>query len=183
MKLFKNILVLLLATILLSSCAYDFNRGLREFTIENNVIPPDFGKDSTSTLIIVERGIKRYDNNVKEQVLNEYHGNYVFIPGDSLYLKQTFRSRRGDTIVVLSDSVILKEYMNTVKYRYLIDREIKSITHSTANGGSKSFGMYKYIILDRITKKRYECTYSSSRYYQLIQALMINLEKARVQNK
>ena len=55
-----------------------------KFSEENNAIPPDFGKDET-TLLVMLKGRKSYDKYLKKYVENIFKGKYIFVEAKDYY--------------------------------------------------------------------------------------------------
>jgi hypothetical protein len=145
----------------ISSCgAIVKSVGLKQITVENNAIPPDFGKDE-SYLICVLSGKNSYDKYLKKHVINEYHGKYEFVLEENLYDKK---------------------YRDSSKYRFVFNRNITSSSYggSSAGGGQSSVPTNSFFIIDNKEHKTYESPMTSGMFAKVIQVYMINLEKERL---
>lgn len=139
--------------------------ALKKTTIENNAIPPDFGKDE-STLICILYGKNSIDKYVKKHVEKEYHGKYEFVN---------------------IKNIEAEKYNDTIKYRYTFDGEkvtntVSSYNSTTGKTEERDITTHSFFIMDNITGVTYRSPVTSDHFSRLIQAYMINLEKERMKN-
>ena len=162
---------LFLATIvfMLSSCGMIINSYIRKDT-EN--VPPDFGKEKTTLLVVRER--KGYNNKVDKIFQKYYTGDYIFVDRAELNTK----------------------YSDTINYRYLIDDEISisrsSITTMTTNTSTgistrsnevRSSASRSFHILDRKTKKIHDTGVSSgTAWKKILKTYLKKLDSERNKN-
>lgn len=137
----------------------------KKFTVENNAIPPDFGKEPT-TLLIVLRDNKGYNKWTKKAVKKKYHGEYVFVTREDLEKE---------------------EYKNTTKYRYLFDYADGStgshfVTNSTGNTYITTFKFKQYYVMDLKNNITYKSGAEFSFYGEAMKVYFENLEALRVAN-
>lgn len=162
---------LFLATIvfMLSSCGMIINSYIRKDT-EN--VPPDFGKEKTTLLVVRER--KGYNNKVDKIFQKYYTGDYIFVDRAELNTK----------------------YSDSINYRYLIDDEISisrsSITTMTTNPSTgistrsnevRSSASRSFHILDRKTKKIHDTGVSSgTAWKKILKTYLKKLDSERNKN-
>ena len=162
---------LFLATIvfMLSSCGMIINSYIRKDT-EN--VPPDFGKEKTTLLVVRER--KGYNNKVDKIFQKYYTGDYIFVDRAELNTK----------------------YSDSINYRYLIDDEISisrsSITTMTTNTSTgistrsnevRSSASRSFHILDRKTKKIHDTGVSSgTAWKKILKTYLKKLDSERNKN-
>ena len=135
-------------------------KGLRELTVENGAIPPEFGV-TDSTLVCIIRNRNGYDKHMKKHVANEYHGKHTFATWDEV-------DAGG-------------EYGDVDSYRYVFSGDIREIDGGD-NGPFMNTKMTteSFYIYDRKDAKTYRSPFTSSFFAKVIQAYVINLEKERV---
>ena len=139
------------------------SKALTKITIENNAIPPDFGRDKT-ILLCITSGKNSYDKYLKKHVTKEYHGRYAFISEGELN----------------SD-----KYSNTNTYRYVFNRNLiyhksSSYNNSTGRWEERTTTSSLFYIIDRMDNRVYKSPMTSSFFGKMIQAYMINLEGERL---
>jgi len=165
LKLLNLFFILVLFTF--SSCGLIIKSYIRKDT-EN--VPPDFGKEKTTLLVIQER--KGYTKKVKKIFDGHYSGDYVFVTWAEL------DNKYGDAInyrYVLDDDVsVSKSYVTTVT----TDRSTGFQTRSTAPQSSASRSFH---ILDRKTKKIHDTGVSSGTSWKKI--LKVYLKKLDTERK
>lgn len=138
------------------------NQAVKNFTVEKNAIPADFGKEETVLLCVIH-GKNKYDKYMKENVKKEYHGKYEF---------------------VLRKDIDTKKYNDKNKYRYIFDEDKSTYKiDGTKPAANNSVSTMIYSIYDRKEDKSYSSGFSSSFFAKSIQAYMINLEQVRKKNK
>lgn len=163
---FKIFFFSLVASILLNSCgAIVKSAALKKYTIENNEIPPDFGKEK-NTLICVLKGRGSRDNYMKKHVKKRYKGDYEF---------------------VLESDLDNPKYSDMDNYRYLFDYNAGSVSamgRNAATGTMQPVNLptSSYYIKDRKQNVYFSNNFSSGFFSKLIEAYVINLEKARSAN-
>lgn len=78
----KKLFFILSLSFLLNSCfvgkAVETSKMKSEFTEKNNAIPPEFGEDKNTVLLVLKRDRKSYDKGFKS-ALKEYSGKYLLI--------------------------------------------------------------------------------------------------------
>lgn len=159
----KITIVLMLCSLLFTSCfgnKAQAEAAQKEFTVENDAIPPNFGKDKDAIVVVVKRGRRSYDRYLKKAFEENYHGNYEFVKQDDL-----------------SDS----KYKDAAKYKYLFDYANGSTSINTyANGGTSSLTYKRFFVKDREADKIYK---SGAEFRSFALAMKIyaeNLEKKRI---
>jgi hypothetical protein len=150
-------------SITLSSCfigkSIEASHMKQEFTEENDAIPPDFGKDN-STLLVILQGRNSYDNYVKRAVKNNYNGKYI---------------------LVLSTDYYSGDYTDVNEYRYLFDYTNGSTSSTTfSNGMSASSTAKRYYIKDRLKDKMYQCGAEFGFFAKALEIYFQNLESKRI---
>lgn len=141
------------------------SKARKTFTVENNAIPPDFGKEPT-TLLVILRESKGYNRWAKKAVRKKYFGEYVFIT-------------RAD--------LEKEEYKDTTKYRYLFDYAAGSTGSSygyTSTGVryETTLVFKKYYVYDLKTGKTYKSGAEFTNYGEAMKAYFENLEAIRKAN-
>ncbi len=123
-------------------------------SVENEAIPPDFGKKGEILLCTLDLNEKKRNNLLlKKYVEEEYHGPVEFVS--------------------LSDLTNSK-YRNKGKYRYrLFAREFH-------NGSAYST---KVSVIDQRTSSTYTCRVTSSFYGKLMKGYLRALEKKRLEEQ
>jgi len=146
-------------TLILSSCLTTAT-AVKHITVENEAIPPDFGKDD-SYLICVLSGKNSYDKYVKKHVTNHFHGKYK---------------------LVLKNELESDKYKDVSVYRFVLDRTIERNLGSGKNSDNYTY-TNDFQIFDRKMDKTYDCPIRAASFSKLLEAYMINLEKVRLKNK
>lgn len=154
----KFILIPLVALVL-QSCfvrkGIESNAAKSEFTVENDAIPPDFGKDENTVLIGILRQRKSYDKWVKKAFEN-YNGEYL----------------------LLSEFELSKpEYSDTEKYRYVFDYSDGSLYR---NGRYNSGSYKRFFIKDRLEDKMFQSGAEFTFFAKAMEVYVQNLENKRL---
>ncbi len=124
----------------------------KEFTEENDAIPPEFGKHGTVLLLI----------NSQDYGSSGYNG----------YLRRAFKKNYfGEYRIVKDGKLSNNEFSNKEIFRYAFDYS----SGSTTNYGSRK----RYLILDRLANKTYQSGAEFIRYAKAIKIYAKNLEKKR----
>lgn len=161
--------LLLMVLIVTQSCfigkSVERSKARKAFTIKNHAIPPNFGKEPT-TLLIILRDRKGYNKWVKKAVKNNYFGEYVFVTREDLEKE---------------------EYKNTTKYRYLFDYADGSKRQVTATNSSgisypTTITFKQYFIMDLKTNFVYKSGAEFSYFSEAMKAYFENLEATRKTN-
>jgi|CXWL01.1.fsa_nt_gi hypothetical protein len=136
---------------------------------EDQAIPPDFGKDK-STLLVIKSPAGFQVNGALDNVFEKYYkGSYEIIK-----YKEQFEA----------------PYRDTIKYRYrfniLIDMEGGKFTTRRPEGGFNREGPsneYSYGITDIQSPKDYNISFSMANYKKLMEAYVKKLEEERKKNE
>lgn len=145
--------------VLLFACK-SMNGPSNVFTVENGVIPPEFGKTNT-TLLCVMRGYKPYDTMLKRYVKGKFKGNYQFVMPSKL-----------------SES----PYDDPQKFRFVFnhkvshERELLYDPLSEARHRIKCT-KYHFYVLDRKTGIKYKSPMEGSSFGKLIHIYIMALQK------
>lgn len=156
---------LLFVSILPTSCGSMVkNSAMNKMTVENHAIPPDFGKNN-STLVCILQGRNSRDKYMRKHIEDNYRGKYVFL------LKEELESDK---------------YGNLDEYRYLLDYNAGSVLNTSFNTGgnleTRNLPTSSYYIYDRKMKEHYFSGTTSGMFGKLILAYSISLESVRVAN-
>ena len=152
---------------LLNSCgAIVKGTALKRFTVENKVIPADFGKKD-EVLLCVLKGRDSRDKYMKKHISKYYKGQYEFVLQSDL-----------------SDA----KYDDLSTYKYVFDYNALSSQGNYYNNASGSFEnrtipSSRYYIYDREANQYYLSNLTSGFFSKLIQAYVIKLEKVRLSNQ
>lgn len=154
MKKIKFFISIFLIVFGFSSCILFQQMAIK--TIEKReLIPKEFGKDSTVLLIMLTDS-KIYNFHVKNMVKRYYHGEIEFCPEFDFVSHKYSKS----------------------KYRY----QLKTI-NGTAMAGTTPTRIYYVSIKDRKTDIEYTYPSASSFYKSTYKAYLIQLDKQRIQNQ
>ncbi len=164
-NLFKTVINYLLLTIItlsLNSCfikkAIEVDHAKKEFTEQNQAIPPSFGKDN-SVIVCILHGRNSYDKYLKIAVEENYKGEYLLIKSADL------------------TSI---EYSNKAKYRYVFDYGSgSSLTTIYSNGQSVTTTYKRFFIYDRLEDKKYESGAEFTYFAKAMRVYFANLEIKR----
>lgn len=145
----------LLIIVLFSSCSL-LVQGVAKakFTEEKGAIPPDFGKEKTSLVVILT--LEPYNSKIKKIVQKKYHGLHEFVPSYDLNEKK---------------------YSDTTFYRFCFEYG----TGSTYYDGGATFTTKKFLIYDRVERRKYFSKFSSSWWGAMARAYLSNLEEKRLE--
>jgi len=158
-SLFAAILFILLS-FSTSSFAQE-NKMRSEFSVENNAIPADFGKENT-IIIGILKGKKSYDKYLEKALKKFYTGEYVLE-----------RSSR-----------LSSKYSDREKYRYLFDWDYgSSRTTHYSDGMQTGITLRRFYILDRLTGDKYKCGAEFIKFYKAMCIYIENLDKVRQSNQ
>ena len=157
----------IVALFMFSSCGMIIRSYIKKDT-EN--VPPDFGKEKTTLLVIQER--KGYNKKVEKIVKAHYSGNYVFVTRQELENKY---ANETDYRYVLDDDIsVSKTYVTTVT----TNRSTGFQSRSTAPQASASRSFH---VLDRKTAKVHDTGVSSGTSWKTI--LKTYLQKLDAERK
>jgi len=157
------------ALFMFSSCGMIIRSYIKKDT-EN--VPPDFGKEKTTLLVVRER--KGYNKKVDKIFQKHYTGDYVFIDREELYTK--YSDTTNYRYLIDDDVSISKMYVTTVT----TDRSTGFQSRSTApqSSGSRSFH-----ILDRKTRKIHDTGISSgTSWKKILKTYLKKLDSERKKN-
>ena len=158
LKKVSFLIVVIAITLSLSSCIMLISGGIvkrksvKKFTVENGVIPPEFGK-TNSILLVVKSGRRSFDKTLTK-VFDDYKGNYLLVNREDL------------TNSKLSD---------IETYRFIFDT--KTIIKTNMDATRSSTRTYQFFMRDRIAGKKYDASHTSSFYGKLMKAYVINLNE------
>jgi len=158
----KSIPVILLITLLsFTTNVFAQQKKMKsEFTLENDAIPADFGKDNT-VLIGALKGKKYYDKYLEKALKKTYGGNYVLERSSNLSSK----------------------YSDREKYRYLFDWNYGTTRTTTYSDGLQSgITLMRFYILDRLTGEKYQSGAEFTKFYKAMCIYFSNLEEVRQSN-
>ena len=166
----KKVLLLLSVCFVFSSCFIGkmktVSEAKKEFTVEKNAIPKDFGNDSNTILLCVLKDRKSYDKYLKNKVEKKYHGNTIFILEDDLQNNP--------------------KYQDVNKYRYVFDyKEGKPRTVTTTMDGQMRQNTVHYkqfYIKDRKNNQVYLNGSEYSLFAKAMEVYFENLEQVRTSN-
>lgn len=167
-KLFKTLityLLFLLITLSLNSCfiskAISKSKARKEFTEENNAIPPSFGK-ANEVILCILKNRSSYDRYLKSAFKKEYKGNYVLIYEPDLNSAK---------------------YADKEKYRYVFDYDGGTVMTTTWSDGLSASSQFKrYYILDRLEHKKYQTGGEFGFFALAMRCYVENLEIKRLSN-
>lgn len=156
---------LLLMTIALFGCK-SAKKLSKEFTVANDMLPPDFGKEET-TLLIVMKDRNSFDKYLKKHFKSNYNGEYEF---------------------VLPDELSKKPYTNHDKYLYAFRCEAVHETetrYSSRTNSHKTLTIKKYLfyIVNMKEREPYKSNYKSSSFGKHIEAYSLALERKRIKEQ
>jgi hypothetical protein len=123
---------------------------ITEYTEENKAIPPEFGRDPNTTLVLVLQNRNSYDRFLKKAVIENYKGDYVLITKEQM--KQP-------------------PYDDVAKYRYVFDYDYGAVN---PRANHKRFHIY-----DRLDKRRWESGAEFPAFGKAIEIYITNLETKR----
>lgn len=163
-QLSNNIIVCLFSFLILctlSSCIFLIMgpivqaKARKELTEEKGAIPPDFGKDK-STLLVVKTGINSYDK----------------------YLIKNFKSYVGKYQIIESADTASSKYTDKVKFRYKFDYNDNVNTMVVySDGSSMPLVVRRFYIYDRALSKSYSADMTSGYFSKVMKAYIENLNK------
>lgn len=152
-------LTLMSLTLLLNSCfalkASDANNARKEYTVENNAIPPQFGQDSNEVLLCMKKNRKSYDK----------------------YLKSAAELYNGKYEIISEAQLASDKYSDTKKYRYMFDYEGGTQVHYS-NGGTAT--AKRFYIKDRLEDKDYKSGAEFTFFAKVMKVYFENLEAKRI---
>jgi len=153
----------------LSSCGFIINSYIKKDT-EN--VPPDFGKEKTTLLVVRER--KGYNKKVDKIFQKHYTGDYIFIDREELNTK--YSDTTNYRYLIDDDVSISKMYVTTVT----TDRSTGFQSRSTAPQSSASRSFH---ILDRKTRKIHDTGISSgTSWKKILKTYLKKLDSERKKN-
>ena len=162
-------LLLVMVVFFLSSCGFIINSYIKKDT-EN--VPPDFGKEKTTLLVVRER--KGYNKKVDKIFQKHYTGDYIFIDREELYTK--YSDTTNYRYLIDDDVSISKMYVTTVT----TDRSTGFQSRSTAPQSSASRSFH---ILDRKTRKIHDTGISSgTSWKKILKTYLKKLDSERKKN-
>lgn len=165
---FILLLMSLFSLLILNSCGQIVKSAAKKWTSEEKgAIPPDFGKNNETLLIVKEEGVKSYYKRTEKDLKNHYLGSFVIIS------QKEFQEN--------------EEYNDIEKYRYIYQYSYKSVTQTDLNKSNQinnvNYHVRRFSILDRKDNKLYKCGMTSS-YWSKIQISYIkNLNKKLLSHK
>ncbi len=133
----KGFLLIMLA-LFFQSClinkAIETPKMRKEFTEKNNAIPPEFGEDKNTVLLVLKRDRRSYDKGFKSALKN-YSGKYLLISYKDL-----------------------DKYSDMNVYRYYFDYSdgTTRTVHYQNSGLTSSSTRKRFFIYDRLNKKKYQ---------------------------
>lgn len=148
-------------TLILNSCfalkASDANNAKKEFTVENNAIPPQFGQDSNEVLLCIKKNRKSYDK----------------------YLKAAAELYKGKYEIVSEAQLNSEKYSDTKKYRYIFDYNGGTqVNYSNGNTATAK----RFYVKDRLEDKDYSSGSEFTFFAKVMKVYFENLEAKRVSN-
>lgn len=170
----RKFILLFVSSILLVSCGIGKSKEMSkmesEFTVENDAIPPDYGKQNEVLLVVLEER-KSYDKWLEKGFSNSYFGNYEFVT------KEDLKSSK---------------YSDTEKYRYFFTYE-KGTEYSTKytsqdlgfkGSTTKTYtsNFKRYLVFDRLNDKKYSSGAEFSYFGKAIEVYAKKLEEKRNKN-
>lgn len=167
MNRYKHFVSLLLLTtcLLCSSCGILVkNMATKNAAIERGAIPPDFGKQSSTLLVLLHKS-KSFNRHLKKRVKKEYNGDYQFVSEEELENDAAFQDKD--------------------KYRYLFRHNQFSREYNNPDPmatRAKSIPTTQFMVIDRKEEKTYYCQFTSGMFSKYIQGYMISLERVRQSN-
>lgn len=134
----------------------------RVFTVDNEAIPPAFGKTG-STLLCVMHGYTPYDTLLRNQVKSHFDGSYDFVMPSEL--------SKGT-------------YANFYKYRFVFDHEVFQKREPLYDPFSEAREVvlctkYQFYVRDRKKDEKYESPLKGRNFGKIIHFYMKALEKKR----
>jgi len=150
-----NLLVVLI-TVLLTQTSCIRSIAQKNLTVEKGAIPPDFGRDS-STLLVIKSGKNSYDK----------------------YLNKNFKAYEG-LYQMVNRNEINTLYQDSIKFRYVFDYNLEN---KYVSGSSSGMNVRKFLVYDRITDRNYKAPLTSSFFSKIMKAYIHNLNKAIENNK
>ena len=162
-------LFVIVALFMFSSCGMIIKSYIKKDT-EN--VPPDFGKEKTTLLVIQER--KGYNKKVEKIVKDNYSGNYIFVTRAELENK--YADAMNYRYVLDDDISVSKMYVTTIT----TDRSTGFQTRSTAPQSSASRSFH---VLDRKTNKIHDTGVSSgTSWKKILKTYLQKLDAERKKN-
>lgn len=129
-----------------------------EYSEENNAIPPEFGKDPETVLLLKFVGSGR-DRFLKKAAKRNYDGPYE---------------------IVESGVSANKKFPDKEKYRYIIEHEMGTgYTITNASGRSTSGAFKRYYVYDRLEDKKYSSGAEFTFYAKGLRVYLDALNKKR----
>jgi hypothetical protein len=162
MKKLLPFLVFLTLCISFESCL--LSTQVLEHTSEvRGAIPPEFGQDTTATLLCELEDRRSYDRYLKKHVTEQYQGKYEFIQKGKL---------------------AQPPYNDIVKYPYVFGVTQRNSSSTSYDASAKRSvtqysAEYYHFVLDRKQDKKYTIFFATSSFGLQIKSYMINLEKKR----
>lgn len=160
MRNISKIIVIISISISLQSCfvskSSDIKNMRSEFSVENNAIPPNFGKNKSEVLLVLITGFA-VDKFHKKALKEKYFGEY------ELHNPKTDLDEK---------------FPDKSKYRYVF------VTGGgTSYGQGNLGGQYKrYFVYDRLDKKEYSSGAEFSNFALALKIYMENLNTQRLKN-
>ena len=166
-KLFCLIAVFFMITF--NSCGFVIKSYINKDT-EN--IPPDFGKEKT-TLLVIQKP-KSYKKKVEKIIQQHYTGNYIIVTREELDDK--YKDPATYRYILDDDISISKMYLVTITKDLSTGFETK--TKEPLSSASRSFH-----ILDRQTKKIHDTGVSSgTSWKKILKVYLEKLDSERIKN-
>jgi hypothetical protein len=172
MKKIFTITLLIFISIQFTACLGALIESTTEknVTVEKGAIPPDFGKDNSTLLIITHSNKSSEKKTIDKIASKNYHGKY-----------EVLTRKEFDN----------EQYNNLEKYRYILfmDEGVGgNITTRTTTGNLTTIDnspttTYRYSIVDRKENKDYKCPVNGTLYTKIIEGYMVNLEKQRISSQ
>lgn len=148
----------------LSSCSLrkvkETKKAKTEFTVKNGAIPPEFGQDSETYLVLVKRTKKRYNKFMEKALQKYYTGKYI----------------------VLSRAQLQSGDYDSSKYRYEFDYDkgTKYQFYNPQTGKTYQPKFFKrYFVNDRLNDKKYKCGAEFTYFGNAMKVYFQNLELKR----
>lgn len=165
---FILLLMSLFSFLILNSCGQLVKLSAKKWASEEKgAIPPDFGKNNETLLIIKEEGSKSYYKRTEKDLKKYYSGPYVIIS------KKEFQEN--------------EKYKDIAKYRYIYQYTYKSVTQTDPNKSNEinnvSYHVKRFSILDRKDNKLYKCGMTSSYWSKIQSSYLKNLNKKYLSSK
>lgn len=164
MKPYLKPLLVTLLCFTLQSCfigkAIETKKARQEFTVENEAIPPDFGKNEDEVLLFVLKGRRSFDK----------------------WIKKAAKGYTGAHELVLESDMSNSKYSDKVKYRYKFDYSPGTVvTRTNMSTGRSSSSTYKrYYVGDRMSDKTYQSGAEFTYFAKAMRVYVENLNLKRI---